>query len=155
LPDALVLESAALNHVLEELRRRGYETVGPTVREGAIAYDTLDSIDDLPVGWTDRQRPGSYRLERRDDDRRFGYVVPQDSWKRFLFPQASIVWAGERVDHTFTSAPFPDAPATAVIGARPCELAAIAIQDKVFLGGSSGDPTYRPPGAHVHRRRQL
>jgi ferredoxin len=142
------VDSDALGEILSELRRRGYETVGPTVREGAIVYDTISGLDDLPVGWTDRQAPGTYRLERRDDERRFGYVVPQDSWKRFVFPPSSVVWAGERTEQGFVTVPEPEPPRVAIVGARPCELAAIAVQDRVFLGDRP-DPTY------AARREQL
>jgi sulfhydrogenase subunit beta (sulfur reductase) len=47
---------AALLHVL---RARGYQLVGPRVRDGAIVYDPIDGIDDLPEGWTDTQEAGT------------------------------------------------------------------------------------------------
>ena len=40
------------------LREAGYEVVGPTVRDGAIVYDRLSRVEDLPIGWTDHQAPG-------------------------------------------------------------------------------------------------
>ena len=36
--------------------------VGPTLRDGAIVYDDIAGIDDLPAGWTDEQEGGHYRL---------------------------------------------------------------------------------------------
>ena len=42
-----------------------YGVLGPTVRDGAIVYDELISTDDLPVGWTDEQNGGTYRLKKR------------------------------------------------------------------------------------------
>ena len=45
-----------------------------------------------PIGWTDRQDAGTYRLERRDDEARFGYAVGPHSWKRFLFPPRVRLW---------------------------------------------------------------
>ena len=70
------------------LAARGFRVVGPTVRDGAIVYDDLDSAADLPIGWTDVQEAGRYRLERRDDEARFGYAVGPHSWKQFLLPAA-------------------------------------------------------------------
>lgn len=47
-----------LQRLLDELRRRGYRVVGPTLRDQAIVYDDIASIDDLPRGWTDEQNGG-------------------------------------------------------------------------------------------------
>ncbi len=63
--DQVVLEHEHFQHLLVALRGRGYEVVGPTVRDNAIVYDTLTSIADLPVGCTDEQDGGSYRLKKR------------------------------------------------------------------------------------------
>jgi hypothetical protein len=50
-----VLERDNFQQLLEVLTKRGYRVVGPTVRDGAIVYDTLSSMADLPSGWTDEQ----------------------------------------------------------------------------------------------------
>ena len=65
----VVLRANHLGNLILELRRQGYEVVGPTVRDGAIIYDHIGSPEDLPVGWTDEQKPGHYRLfaVRRSD----------------------------------------------------------------------------------------
>ena len=60
-----VITPNALDRLIEALRDRGYRVLGPTVRDGAIVYDDLESADELPIGWTDRQDGGTYRLERR------------------------------------------------------------------------------------------
>ena len=70
-----VIERGALDELLDALRSRGFTPIGPTVRQGAIVYDELDSAADLPAGWTDVQDGGTYRLERRDDDAVFGHNV--------------------------------------------------------------------------------
>jgi len=57
-----------------------------------IEDDDLESADELPIGWTDRQDGGTYRLERRADEARFGYAVGPHSWKRFLFPPRVRLW---------------------------------------------------------------
>ena len=71
-PETAVIEPGALEELIHALRDRGFRVLGPTVREGAIVYDELDSADQLPIGWTDEQSPGRYRLERRDDELSFG-----------------------------------------------------------------------------------
>lgn len=139
------LARGAFDGLFTELRRRGYVVVGPTIRQGAIVYERLDSVDELPHGWTDRQEAGSYRLERRTDDRYFGYVVGPQSWKQFLFPPTATVAIAEKSDAGWnvTAATGDDAPAFAFVGMRACELAAIAVQDRVFIQKDFADPIYQ------------
>ena len=87
-----VIAPDALDRLIGALRTRGFRVLGPTVRDGAIIYDDLESADELPIGWTDRQDGGTYRLERRADEARFGYAVGPHSWKRFLFPPRVRLW---------------------------------------------------------------
>ncbi|HJS57827.1 MAG TPA: 4Fe-4S dicluster domain-containing protein [Vicinamibacteria bacterium] len=123
---------------------RGYEVVGPTVRDGAIVYDRLASLSDLPVGLTDEQAGGRYRLSRREDGAFFGYVVGPQSWKRFLHPPFLTLWKAKRAAAGFELEPGANGEAAyALVGVRACELAAIAIQDRVMLGGPFGDPGYK------------
>ena len=141
--DTAVVEPAALDELIAALRRRGFRVLGPTVRDGAIVYDELDSAAELPVGWTDRQEAGTYRLERREDDARFGYAVGPHSWKQVLFPSRLRLWrasanGGEPV---VEEEPLDETP-LAFIGVRACELNAIAIQDRVFTGGTFVDRDY-------------
>jgi sulfhydrogenase subunit beta (sulfur reductase) len=144
-PARAVLDLDGLEALITALRERGYQVVGPTVRDRAIVYDTVESLDDLPAGWTDEQDGGSYRLHRRDDGALFGYAVGPHSWKRFLFPPRTRLWRAERDDgdgmivHAEPQA--PEKP-YAFLAVRSCELAAIAVQDRVFLGGSYADPVY-------------
>ena len=57
-----LLERERLDDLLLALVARGYRLLGPTVRDGAIVYDELESSADLPEGWTDEQDGGTYRL---------------------------------------------------------------------------------------------
>ncbi len=132
-----VIARADLDQLLTAIARRGFRLIGPTARDGAIVYDDIASSADLPAGWTDEQDGGHYRLRRRDDEALFGYAVGPQSWKRYLFPPTSMVWrSGDATDVTDAGPPM------AFIGVRSCELSAIAIQDRVFLGGAHTDPVY-------------
>jgi len=138
-----VLSLADLEGLFSALSARGYQLVGPTVREGAIVYDRLSSGHDLPVGWSDEQDGGTYRLKRRDDDAVFGFAVGPHSWKKFLFPPVTTLWRAKRSDNGFKVIDEPEeAPRYAFIGVRSCELHAIAIQDRVFLNGPYTDRVY-------------
>lgn len=146
-PDAAgpsVIEPDTLEMLVAGLAARGYRVLGPTVRDGAIVYDDLASATELPVGWTETQEPGSYRLERRDDEARFGYAVGPHSWKQFLFPPRVRLWQARRSEGgTFEVADErPAGERYAFLGVRSCELHAIDIQDRVFLGGRHVEPDY-------------
>jgi len=148
--EAVVLAAADLDSLFEALRGRGYRIVGPTARDGAIVLDELGGPGDLPAGWTDEQAPGSYRLARRDDAAVFGYAVGPHSWKQELLPPRVRLWQARRDDGGLTiEEEEPPSQPTAFVGVKPCELAAIAIQDRVFLGGRFQDRDYAARRAGV------
>jgi ferredoxin len=142
---SVTIRAEDLNLLFDALRGRGYTVVGPTLRQNAIVYDELPSADALPAGWTDEQAPGSYRLQRRDDGALFGYAVGPHSWKRFLFPPVTPLFSASRDGRAMlTEDPEPPAPRYAFIGVRACELAAIDVQDRIFVGPGAHDPVYGP-----------
>lgn len=59
------IDVGELDALFEALAHRGYTLVGPTARDGAIVYEELTSASQLPVGWTDEQHGGTYRLRAR------------------------------------------------------------------------------------------
>jgi sulfhydrogenase subunit beta (sulfur reductase) len=139
-----ILPAGELERLIAALARKGYGVVGPTVRDGAIVYDRVESVADLPAGWTDEQAPGHYRLKRREDEALFGYVVGPQSWKQYLHPAEVRLWSAERQGSTFrilNNEPKPQPP-RAFLGVRACELAAIAVQDRVLLEDKYRDPIY-------------
>lgn len=138
-----VLERADFGRLLGALRARGYRLVGPTVRDGAIVFDEIASDADLPCGWTDEQEGGKYRLKRRDDAALFGYAVGPHSWKKYLFPPQVRLWSARRQGDGHVFEPeSEELPKMAFLGVRACDLAAIAVQDRVFLGAYI-DPIYQ------------
>jgi ferredoxin len=132
-----------LQKLIEALTAREYEVLGPTVRDGAIMYDKIAGISELPAGWTDRQEPGRYRLERRTDGELFGFAVGPQSWKRFLHPPVETLWKARiGKDRIEIETAMEPAPKFAFIGVRACEIHAIAIQDRVFVAGPYPDAGY-------------
>ncbi len=142
--DTLVVEARTLDAILDTLRRRGHTLVGPTIRDGAIVLDEIDGAADLPRGMGDEQDAGRYRLRARDDFALFGYAVGPHAWKRYLHPAAVVRWRARREKRGFVAeADQAPPPSYAFVGVRPCELAAIRVQDRVFLGEPFVDPAYR------------
>jgi sulfhydrogenase subunit beta (sulfur reductase) len=130
--------------LLDQLVNDGWRVIGPRVRDGAIVYDQISSARDLPRGLVDDQAGGSYRLRPGRDWSWFDYVVGPQSWKKWLFPARQTLWHASRRDEGFEiEVPQPDWPKTAFFGVRPCELAAIEVQDKVFDNGEFADTAYR------------
>ena len=145
-PGTLTVERDALDELFGALSRRGYTVVGPTVREQAIVYDEISSCADLPIGWTDEQDGGHYRLRRRDDEALFGYNVGPHSWKRYQLPPEVLLWRGRRGEDgavTELAEASRESPRYAFLGARSCELHAMGILDRVLLGGAHTDPADR------------
>jgi sulfhydrogenase subunit beta (sulfur reductase) len=145
-----VLDRSDFPRFLEALGELGYQIVGPTVRDGAIMLGEIAVESDLPIGWTEQQEAGRYRLVRRPDGALFGFTVGPQSWKKFLFPARTRIWTADLSSGELkvrTEDPAGERP-LACLGMRACELAALSVTDRVFLGGVA-DPTYRA------RRRSL
>lgn len=134
-----------LRQLVQALINRGYDVIAPTVRDGAITLDRLESAAEIAVGWTDEQKPAQYRLRRVDGQFAFGYGVGPQSWKKYLHPAEIKLWSAEKQDQTFRI--LNNEPATrrplAFFGVRACDLAAIAVQDRVLAGDKYRDPIYR------------
>jgi len=129
--------------LLETLQAEKYVVVGPTPRDGAIVYDEIHQASDLPIGLTDAQTNGKYELQKRQDQAYFGYNVGPHSWKKYLFPPELKLFEAKREGTQFVVKSM-DPPKTkyAFLGVRACELAAIKIQDKVFMSNPFSDSYY-------------
>ena len=146
-----VLDRNGLAALIAALRSDGRTVIGPTVRDGAITLGELTGLGDLPEGWTDRQEPGRYRLERRPDQALFGYVVGPHSFKASFFVPRLVLLRARRADGSFVvlDEPRPAAPPLALLGARACDIAALGVQDRALAGGRFTDADY------VERRRDV
>ncbi|MDF5755225.1 4Fe-4S dicluster domain-containing protein [Spongiactinospora sp. TRM90649] len=122
-----VLDS--LDPLIAGLMERGYTVAGPVVRDGVIRFAPISSAEDLPHGWADAQEPGRYRAHGAGNDLMFGYAASPDSAKSYTHPPRATLlrMRGESVEEV-----EPDARPVALLGIRPCDLAALAVQDRVF-----------------------
>jgi ferredoxin len=129
--------------LLRALRDDGHELLGPTVRDGAVVYDRIEGVGDLPAGIGDEQAPGHYRLRERGDGAFFGFAVGPHSYKReFLVPRVRLFRIRRSAAGTAVEPePLPDRK-VALIGARACEIAAVAVQDRVLRDGPYADADY-------------
>ena len=133
-----VVEAQEISALFDVILASGYRLLGPTVKDGAIVYDEIPSAARLPVGVGQEQANGRYRLRPRGDDALFGYAVGPHAWKRFLSPPSRRIFRATRVKKSLRVEPeTSDLCPDAFLGMRPCDLAAIGRQDRVFLGGPS------------------
>src|SRR5579871_3173500 len=131
-----------LDRAIALLAQDGYTVVGPRVRDGAIVTEPIGGVADLPRGVGDEQSPGRYRLRARGDGALFGWAVPASPLKRELFaPRTTLVQIRLGPGRPSVTCPSAKPPRLAFVGARPCELAAVLVQDRV-LAGARPDPDY-------------
>jgi len=134
-----------LQSLLELLQAAGYEIIGPVSKDGAIQYRPITQLSDLPRGVQVEQAPGSYRLLQGESERLFDWANGPQALKPLLFAPREPLWRaikGEDGGLRF-EAVQPATKPTAVIGLRACDLAALALQDKHFLGDETADPHYQ------------
>jgi ferredoxin len=138
------MERESFERLLDTLRRRGYELVGPTVKQGAIAYEAIESSTDMPVGLTEEQEGGSYRLRERGDAALFGYANGPQSWKRLLHPPVLRLWRARKNANgkLEVEADNDPQPRRAFIGVRSCDLHAIRSLDSALLDVENPNPAY-------------
>jgi len=153
--DVWFLDQQGLGTLIRVLCDRGYTVMAPRVRDGVIAFGPVTSVDQIAQGVRDELKPGHYRLYDDPLSRHFEYVVGQDSPKRFFFPPeldlVSLHIEGKRFVLESTA---PKPPKIAVLGVRPCDLAAIKVQDRVF-GYQGATASYRcETDTYYHQARK-
>jgi ferredoxin len=140
----VIVAAGDFQRLLDALAGRGYQVMGPTLKDGRLVYGEIGQVTDFPAGWTAIQEGGAFRLKKRPDQAWFGFAVGQQSWKQFLLPPLQTLWQAHREGSGWRVVPQAAAvPKFAFIGVRSCELQAMAVQDRVFLQGAHVDPTYQ------------
>ncbi|MEJ5330157.1 MAG: 4Fe-4S dicluster domain-containing protein [Desulfobaccales bacterium] len=141
---ALTLTPEGFAALLAELRRQGYALLGPSVVQGDFGHREISGAADLPRGLGMEQEAGTFRLVFRGDAELFGYPVGQHSWKPVFFPSSRLMWEATRTAGGWEIAlPSEDLPPVALIGVRPCDLAALGVLDRIFLKGPYVEPYYQ------------
>lgn len=134
---------SALASLIEKLKHRGWEVIGPRLCDGAISYCPIESITDLPAGWTSEQKPGSYRLKRREDGALFGFAAAPNSIKSFLHPAHLQLFSIQKKEGPFHILPNTEpVPRYAFLGVRSCDIAGMLVQNRVLAGDKYADADY-------------
>ena len=148
--DTVSVEKPALNDLLHQLADLGYQTLGPKVRNGTLIYGRLGDMEELPRGYISEQSSGRFRLIHTGHGRYFDVIPGAQSWKQFLFPPRLDLFKLRREGARWRALDDKSAPPVyAFIGVRACELAAMQVQDRVFLREDFFDPEYRARREHA------
>ncbi len=143
--DVKFLPYKRMQSLLDVLHSSGYLCVGPQVKDEAIVYEALESSEQLPWGYQAQQKPGAYRLTRSNNTLAFEWSNGPQGIKPYLFKPRETVWRAER-DKSGALSFVPhqaEEKAIAFLGARACDIAALFLQDKVFIEGEYSDPRYQ------------
>lgn len=142
-PQSVFLPRGELQRLLDALQAGGRRCIGPVEREGALVFETVTSVEQLPAGVHDLQAPGSYQLTRDRSPRCFAWANGPQALKPETFAPEETLWRVECDEQglRFESASV-ERPGVAVIGARACDLAALALQEKHFRGNGVADPPF-------------
>lgn len=138
------LPHSRLQDLIDALEQAGFSCVGPQIRDEAILYDVLKKATQLPWGVRDHQSPGEYRLEKIDEKKAFSWANGPQAIKPILFKPRETVWRVKRNETgklEFIPCAADETP-IAIIGARACDIAAMTIQDTVFLAKDKSDVRY-------------
>ncbi len=143
------LPTPRLDDLIAALQADGRRVVGPVIEDGALKMAEIQQAADLPFGWTATSAPGLVRIERRAADdplaaRAFDHGPAWSGIKPWTFPsRVDALSVRTRDDGSLAvDVVAPAAQPLAIIGARACDLAALAIHDRVLAGGPAVDPDY-------------
>lgn len=138
------IDSCQLSELFSSLNKLGFRVLAPVVEEDVIRYGDVNGQNDLPQGMTCRQSPGKYELLPSNRPDYFYYTVSPDSLKNFLHPQRELLFKATRQDGEVSIHPTEVSDERiAVIGVRACEIAALHVQDRVFLKSEYVDEHYQ------------
>ncbi len=144
-----VIGRDGLQELIDALIADGYAVIAPRLTDGALVLSEIARVDDLPVGVSDDQQAGRYRLGHDADGSVFAFASTAQGWKRFLYPPVERLWQARRDGNGFSIvAETRPTPRYAFLGVRACDLKAIGVLDRVFDHGKSAEPRY------VARREQ-
>jgi sulfhydrogenase subunit beta (sulfur reductase) len=141
--ERFVITLPELDALLTILTADGYCIVAPRLTGAALQYGEIRSSRDLPRGLGQAVSAGHYQLFKRDDNAFFGYAAVPGSAKRYFFaPEVRLAQIRRKGESFVLTTPTAEYAKLAFLGLRSCDLAAIAIQDRIFQDGLVRDLDY-------------
>lgn len=134
----------SLDYFIATLADMGYQVIGPQVKAQAIVYGPLEHMNQLPWGYQDIQQAGSTKLVNTSKNEAFLFSNSAQAIKPELFKSKEHLWKVKRDSKgklVFTPI-LAEQKKLALFGVRPCDVAAMLIQDQVFDAPPHKDQHY-------------
>jgi sulfhydrogenase subunit beta (sulfur reductase) len=148
----MLFPKVALAVMIETLIGRGYTVIAPKLHGDVVKLKPITGSDEIARGLSDFQDAGHYRLEAGDENSFFEYVVGPDSAKCYFSPPSQELFALDIQNGRFAlHQSRTQVPKLALFGLRPCDLAAIRVQDRVLAGSEPAGAT-GCEAEHYYRR---
>lgn len=143
----ITISKPHLDTIFTTLSGLDYQLEGPQVQDYTVVLGPIENRADLPKGYSSQEEPGKYTLSFNNQENYFNVTSGPHTWKKYFFPPnvQQMVFRKDP-DHPnswITESSAGEVPRYALIGVRPCDLAGIQIQDKIFLEGERCDPIYQ------------
>ncbi len=141
---AFKLPRDRFDDLLQAIRQRNYLLLAPVERDGSVMWGEIEGSRELAWGKADSQAPGSYRLEAGHPERCFEVTHGPQSLKSLTFsPRQKLVHVRCGDDGLTFDSEAAESKPTAVIGVRACDLAALKMQERIFIEGEYADPYFK------------
>ena len=137
---AKLMPAEGLGSLVKALQARGFEVWAALEQGGALSLAPLESVAALPRGRIEAAEAGTVKLIESGRAAYFDHTLPMQGLKRLVSPpEEKLFETGADLEIRETAVA---AKPKAVIGARPCDLAALETLTQVFEGGPSRDRRY-------------
>ncbi|WP_299392812.1 4Fe-4S dicluster domain-containing protein [Pelagibius sp.] len=138
---SIVIPAESLDTLIGALRDGGYQVWGAQERDGALGLAPLAAAADLPRGRVEAAEAGTVRLTDGPRPAYFDHTLPMQGLKRMVYPARERLYAAGQA-MSLEEDPV-EAPPIAVLGVRPCDLAALDTLTAVFESGPFVDDRFR------------
>lgn len=140
-----ILSKKQLKQLFALLKQEAFSLIGPVVKDGVISYEEVPVLEELASSVQDKQSPAFYSLKKTNKPYFFSYANGFSSLKKFFFPAQRELFSLKRDKNKRFNIFYPDKPnkKLAFFGIKPCDLAALVVQDKIFMEGDYQDIYYQ------------
>jgi ferredoxin len=141
--ESSVFPATEVQALIDALAGRGYRVIGPVLHQGAIGLGEITDAAALPRGLRQDKTGGREAIRDTGDGAYFAHTVGPEAPKRYLHPAERRICRIERHGADLSIVAEPDAPVRyAFLGVRGCDLAGMAVLDRVLRDDRFRDPAY-------------
>src|SRR5512147_1533923 len=134
-----------LQRLIDLLAAADYRVIGPRFDGVAVVLGPVARVEDMPIGMSDEPQAGRYRATGGNGGLVFGFMLPAQGWKRYLYPPSELLLRARRQGNGFAVVDDHSqatAPKYAFLGVCACDLEGIRILDRALGAGGAADARY-------------